>query len=198
MAVSNRNIPPLNSQDVTRFWSKVNKSSNQGPDGTCWQWIGGLRDIDSPYGCFSICNSSFMSHRVSYFLTFGIDPVGWHVLHRCDNPPCVNPEHLWLGTDADNARDMCTKGRQATGDRSSARLHPDKHARGDKSGARRHPERLRRGQSHPRSRFTNAEVISIRRRFKQGVRQSEMAREYNVDFGAIRAIVRYQTWKHLP
>ena len=88
-----------------RFWSKVSKS-----DG-CWLWVA-FRDRNG-YGRFgtSALNRSTLAHRTSYSLTFGDIPEGMHVLHKCDNPPCVNPDHLFLGTDKDNAQDCKAKGR---------------------------------------------------------------------------------------
>ena len=70
----------------------------------------GYRDKDG-YGIVRISNKSQRAHRVSYALSIGPIPEGLLVLHRCDNPPCVNPDHLFVGTDNDNAQDKVTKGR---------------------------------------------------------------------------------------
>lgn len=86
-----------------KFWTYVNKT------GSCWVWTGGkLRD----YGCFHNRKGSNLAHRFSWELHFGPIPEEMLVLHKCDNPPCVNPEHLRLGTQADNVRDMISKGRE--------------------------------------------------------------------------------------
>ncbi len=142
---------------AARFWPKVDRS---GP--ACWPWIGARNP--GGYGNFGIGYRTHRASRVAYELTFGPIPAGMFVCHSCDNPPCCNPEHLFLGTNADNLRDMATKGRatggKATGDRNGMRTHPesvrrgDEHwtrrklehlARGDRNGARLHPERLARG-----------------------------------------------------
>lgn len=79
-------------------------------DGTCWEWMG-RRDKDG-YGSFRMSPSETdLAHRASWRLHRGPIPEGLFVLHRCDNPPCVNPEHLFLGTQADNVHDMYAKQR---------------------------------------------------------------------------------------
>ena len=88
-----------------RFWEKVNKTID------CWEWIGAIDRHG--YGKFSIKYKKYIAHRISWELHNGKIPKGICVLHRCDNRKCMNPEHLWLGTQQDNSDDMIRKGRSA-------------------------------------------------------------------------------------
>jgi len=87
-----------------RFWAKVNKN------GECWIWTGAK--LPKGYGHFYSGEKTVLASRWSYEYAYGLIPEGLMVLHRCDNPPCVNPEHLFLGTMQDNIDDMIAKGRQ--------------------------------------------------------------------------------------
>lgn len=90
---------------VDTFWSKVRKG-----DG-CWEWAGASNGAGG-YGSFSFLGRRFLAHRFAAWLTFGDIPTGMLVCHQCDNPKCVRPEHLFLGTALDNARDAVAKGRK--------------------------------------------------------------------------------------
>lgn len=92
---------------MERFWAKVDR---RGPD-DCWEWTAGCNR--KGYGKFSLDGATRQSHRISWELANGQIPEGLCVLHRCDNPPCCNPAHLFLGTHADNHADRSLKGRHA-------------------------------------------------------------------------------------
>lgn len=88
---------------MDRFWSKVNKT-----DG-CWLWIASRHK--KGYGQFKLDGKMRKAHRVAWELTYGPIPPDKNVCHTCDNPPCVRPDHLFLGTNGDNVRDAVKKGR---------------------------------------------------------------------------------------
>ena len=122
---------------VARFWSRVRKG-----DG-CWEWIG-VRTAHG-YGrqYEPLTRRKLRAHRLSWEIHFGQIPGGLCVLHHCDNPPCVNPAHLFVGTPKDNSADMVRKGRQG--------IHPIKIATGlcGFSECSR-PRRMLRGRFHSR------------------------------------------------
>lgn len=95
-----------------RFWVKVKRG---GPD-ECWPWLASRRDPDG-YGAFRLNDKQNSAHRVAFILAGGSLPPGALVLHRCDNPPCCNPRHLFAGDQAANIADKVAKGRQAKGPR---------------------------------------------------------------------------------
>lgn len=90
-----------------RFWEKVDI---RGED-ECWLWLGGIPDR---YGEFYDSGRMKKAHRVAYELSNGPIPDGLEILHTCDNPPCINPKHLFTGTHQDNMTDMVQKGRQVS------------------------------------------------------------------------------------
>lgn len=103
----NRPIPTLSENDLTRFWSKVDKKRG------CWLWIDELDK--NGYGRFSVCNYPYFAHRISFTIEKSC-PGDLNVNHTCDNPRCVNPEHLWLGTQKDGMNDKIAKNRQSKGE----------------------------------------------------------------------------------
>jgi hypothetical protein len=111
-----------------RFWAKVGKTES------CWLWTGSR--LGRGYGMFRHNGKTVKAHRIAWELEYGPVPQGLYVLHTCDNPPCVRPEHLFLGTQFANMRDMVSKGRcRPQGQRASpsdeiARVIADRYAAG--------------------------------------------------------------------
>jgi hypothetical protein len=147
-----------------RFWPKVDR---RGPE-ECWPW----RAYRKPGGYGAIAAGGrtrpLQAHRVAWILTNGPIAAGLHVCHRCDNPPCVNPAHLFLGTDADNAADAASKGR------------------------------VRRGERHPHARLTAARVRWIRAQVAAGVLPRVVARRVGVTARHVRKVADRRAWRALP
>jgi len=192
-----------------RFFRKVQKAEGD----QCWLWTG-YRDRDG-YGKLRLGGGErrVLAHRLSYELHKKPIPKGLCVCHSCDNPPCVNPAHLWTGTNDANREDSIAKGRNAKGDRHGARTRPerwargDKHfsrthpellARGDRNGSRVHPERLKRGSAHPIAKLNETKVREIRDRYDRGgITQYALAKEYGVTQRIIHLVVVRELWKHV-
>lgn len=163
-----------------RFWSKVNKTAS------CWLWTGAI-DWNG-YGQLNIrddCGKRTCTQatRVSWELHRGPIPAGLHVCHNCpggDNPRCVNPDHLFLGTPKDNVADSIAKGRWFTEARFAARSV------------------RQRGEKRPGSKLTPEVIIAIRQRAAAGELQKALALEFNVSRPLISRIVSQKKWKHVP
>ncbi len=127
------------------FWDCVDKSPH--PKG-CWLWTG--QTNSDGYGRFVVRKRTLSAHRITCRMKHGPLAHGICACHTCDNPLCVNPDHLFPGTKLDNARDREAKGRgrQPTGDRHHTHLYPERIPRGNDHWAARHPERYNRGNNH--------------------------------------------------
>ena len=169
--------------DADRLWSRVEKT------GDCWNWTGTLNAYG--YGVMTIAKRLVFAHRLSWELAHGPVPEGRSVLHRCDNRRCVNPDHLFVGTRAENAADRVAKGRTASGDRNGARTRPDRNP------AKLYPERLRRGEANPASRLTEAVVREIRARHAAGETKAEIGRALGLPRGHVGRIVDRRSWAHV-
>jgi len=150
-----------------RFWNKVDRS------GECWLWTAATHDFG--YGWFRLPHKKEYAHRVAYELAYGPIANDLWVLHRCDNPPCVRPDHLFLGTHRDNMNDATQKRRMAFGDR---------------QGMRKHPEKLKRGLNHWNGKLSDNDVTSIRARRAAGEGNNALAREFHVAHSTVCLIVK--------
>lgn len=176
---------------VAWFWTMVEPEN--GDACRCWT---GFRH-DKGYGIFGIGPRLMLTHRFAYGAAVAPIPSGLQVLHRCDNPPCCNPEHLFLGTNADNMADKMRKSRQAKGDRSGARMHPEKVPRGDAHPFRRRPEIVPRGEAHPHARLTESQVIEIRASAANGETRRSLAERFGVARPTISGVLTRTTWAHV-
>ena len=158
-------IPALTPDQQVRFWSKVNKNGQIMPnmETACWLWTA-YKDRDG-YGMLQVCRRPHGAHRLSYAVSGGVLTEGKpQVLHRCDNPSCVNPSHLFAGSNQDNMTDKTKKGRNNA-------------PRGDSHGSKTMPERFQRGEKHYGSKITDQQVAYIRSSTNT---QAELARELGV------------------
>lgn len=153
-----------------RFWLHVQRKSKT----ACWLWTG----FANPYGSIQVNGRPCGSHRVAYALTHGAIPNGAFVLHECDDPRCVNPNHLFLGTSQANMEDMRLKGRSTKGRARRAGSYPV-------------------GERHYKARLTERSVRRIRAMAAQGVTQKTLAERFGVSCGAVCHIVAYRSWKHV-
>ncbi len=142
-----------------KFWDRVDKS------GECWIWLGNTNATG--YGVVKRNGKRLGVHRVSYQMALGAIPDGLWVLHTCDNPSCVNPSHLFVGTAQDNIRDMVQKDRQAKGERGGT------------------------------AKLTEAQVIEIRVSYENGKTICALAEYFQVWQSTIRRIVRRNSWRHV-
>lgn len=170
------------------YWPKVDTSA--GPD-LCWPWTGATNQ--SGYGTFVGGQGGRLAHRFAFIQAHGPIPDGLCVLHRCDNPPCQNPGHLFLGTQADNMADMKNKGRWVSG----LALHPELIQRGESHWSHLRPDRIRRGVKTPAAKLDDDSVRAIRRSVSEGVPQIELAARFGVSRGAISLVVSRKTWGHV-
>lgn len=146
-----------------RFWSKVNVTVKI----RCWYWLGAKNSFG--YGQLTEKGKNLKAPRVAYFLRNGRWPK--NACHRCDNPACCNPDHIFEGTRSENARDMVSKGR----------CKPD------------------RGESHGGAVLSNVAVIGIRSDYKEGNYSMEsLAKKYSCSFSTIQRVITRKNWRHVP
>lgn len=177
--------PNFNSSQLSRFHALV---ATKGPD-DCWFWKG--RVNKNGYGQFRV-GPKYYVHVLARYLATGEWPANLQTCHSCDSryPTgfvtyrcCCNPTHLWLGTPAENSRDMVKKGRQAFGNRHSSRLYPERTAKGEKNHL---------------ARLNNEQVIEIRELHALGTKPGYLKARFQVSHQTIWRIVNRKAWTHLP
>jgi hypothetical protein len=148
-----------------RFESKFVVSSK------CWTWTGS-RDQNG-YGQFRLNGKLQRAHRISYLWNVGQIPDGLGVLHRCDNPSCVRPDHLFVGTQTDNMRDASIKGR--------CKKKTDSMI----------------GTLNQNAKLTPEKIVTIRLKTLAGASRLTLAKEFGVSAQTIQKIVSGRTWRHV-
>lgn len=212
----------MSEKDLARFWPKIDVA---GAD-ECWNWNAGFGH--GGYGLFQLNKRAIGAHRIAWTIAFGEIPQDKpFICHRCDNPKCCNPSHLFAGTPNDNVQDCKSKGRFPTGDKSPSRTRPERLARGDRNGSRKHPERLAfgdrnwtrmfperllrgsdhhavktpevmaRGEKHGMSKLTTQMVLDIRARAAAGEPSKSIGLLHGITPGTVRKVVRKKLWSHV-
>jgi len=147
---------------IYNFFDKI----DIGGEDECWEW--NSRRDDCGYGRIDIYGRPVLAHRFSYKLQIGEIPSRLDVLHSCDNPPCCNPKHFFLGTQADNMKDKMLKGRAA------------------------------KGSNNGNSTLTESKVIEMRKLHSTGLfTTAEIASIFNEGLTNTHYVINRKTWRHM-
>jgi hypothetical protein len=150
---------------LTRFLSRADTQGMS--EDECWVWQGNLNS--NGYGRYPVNNQLVLAHRVSYQYFFGEIPKGMNVCHSCDNRKCINPHHLWLGTQSENLKDAVAKNRMY-------RPNTNAHRNGN-------------------TKLTWPKVNEIRKMYQRGLRKKEIAQLFLVSPSSIGDIISERTWR---
>lgn len=162
MTKAHRTIPELTTEDIVRFWNLVHvKTASK-----CWLW---KSDRIGKYPNFKVKRVQYTATRVSYFIATSADPGSMLVCHKCDNPKCCNPSHLFVGTHKANRLDCAAK----------QRLNPQK------------------GSKRPKAKLTESIVSEIKSDVASGIPQANLARKHKVSPAVICGIIDGSRWKHV-
>jgi len=169
----------LSAEERSRFQKKVRRG---GPN-DCWPYMGGKfkNGYGQVYAVVDGKKRNLRSNRVAWFIEHGEIPPGMDVCHQCDNPPCCNPAHLWLGTYKQNNDDKVAKGRQVMGP--------------DHRGLVR--ATCSRGNELPHAKLDEAKVREARRRYDGGEKIASLARAFGVRPQSMRKVVKRKSWTHV-
>lgn len=158
---------PIMSERLLKFFDK--KVLYTDDVDMCWNWTS--RKNEHGYGTLDIKYGDkykrIKAHRLSYYIHNKVDPMEFVVRHKCDNPACVNPNHLILGTQQDNVDVMVARGRVAV------------------------------GEMYSRTKRTSEEVLEIRRLFNEGVSRREIAEKFNIPRSSVTSLILRREWKHI-
>jgi hypothetical protein len=160
---------------VERLWDRYVVTGSG-----CWEYTGVI--VPNGYGRFRLNGRNVYAHRAAYEIANGQIPVGMYVCHHCDNKPCINPDHLFIGSPRDNFQDAYVKGRITS-------------RWGEHRGI--DPERQPRGERHGCARLTEAQAQEILDRATAGEPQRQLAAEFGVSFQLVSLIALRKRWAHL-
>jgi hypothetical protein len=160
-----------NPRFIKAFWMKVNKTTS------CWLWMGSIED---GYGTARCDGKTQRTHRICWQIVNGSIPNGLQVLHHCDVRNCVNPNHLFLGTNYDNVQDKMQKGRHLTGSQAAQYSNP------------------KRGEENWHSKFTDEQVLDMRWQYSHGAKICDIAEDWDQLPHVVNMIVHGKRWAHLP
>lgn len=154
----------IKDSDLNRFWSRVGNIDNKED---CWEWQGRIK---GGYGQFKFGNVVYVAHRVSYFLHFKVDPLQNLCCHTCDNRKCINPNHIFLGTQLENYEDAVNK-KRAT---------------------------VIKGETHMNAKLNEEKVKAMIEEYaKGGVTQSQLGEKYGIDGKYVDVVLKGRVWKHV-
>lgn len=155
-------MPELLISDLMRFWSKVDRKNKN----ECWNWESSKNE--NGYGKFCINYKLYKAHRVSYFIKYNKDPRNLLICHKCNNPSCVNPYHLFSGTHKENIEQAVSEGRS----------------------------RIIKGSKNQLAKLQESEVIEIKK-LKGLINKHEVAKRFHVASATIYDIWADRTWSHI-
>ena len=166
------NDPKKQKKTIENFWSKVDKTPGHGPNGDCWVWTDSKDRCGYGFASLSLIKGTNKAHRISFILTYGDFDRSLYVCHKCDNPHCVNPDHLFLGTQKANMQDRAEKGRGF----------------------------IPSGSLCGSSVFTDEEVIKLRAVYSSGEYENvqAMARFLGYNGQTLLAMLKGKTYSNLP
>lgn len=161
---------PRNNATPEELRRYIIENSEPVTESGCWIWTAGIFKERGGYGALCVNRRAAKAHRVSYEVFRGTAPTGKLVCHKCDVPSCVNPEHLFLGSYADNNVDKVLKGRA----------------------------KARSGEAHPKAKLSESDVIRLRADFSAGgMTRRQLAKKYGVGKTAVDQVIFRVTWKNV-